>query len=56
MNTYRDMTFCDYYKNCLTGLECHRALTKKTKLKALITGFPICQFVEKPQCFAVKRV
>jgi hypothetical protein len=54
MITYRDITFCGFYKECLTGKECHRALTKEVESKALQSSFPICQFVEKPDCFEIR--
>jgi hypothetical protein len=54
MITYRDMTFCGYFKDCLTGKVCRRALTKENESKALQSSLPICRFIEKPDCFEKK--
>ncbi len=58
MICYRDMTFCSFYKTCKDGEECHRALTKEVyKAADKWWGWsqegkaPICQFVEKPDCY-----
>jgi len=53
MFCYRDMTFCDYYKECKEGEICPRALTKKVIKEAnkWMKNPPICQFAEKPDCF-----
>jgi len=51
MICYRDATFCPYYKICKDGKECSRALTREMLSYAKSAGLPICQFVEKPDCF-----
>jgi hypothetical protein len=55
MICYRDMTFCRFYKECLTGKECGRALTKEVETKASKIGLPICQFIDKPECYCNKH-
>jgi hypothetical protein len=55
MITYRDMTFCGFYKGCLNGKECDRALTKEIEIRAANFGLPICQFLEKPECYCDKK-
>jgi hypothetical protein len=62
MICYRDKTFCTYYRDCMHGSDCGRALTRKVWEDAQDwwTGFmlklnvhgeaPICQFAEKPEC------
>ena len=54
MLCYKDMTYCDFYKQCLTGEGCDRALTKEIEAKAISKGLPICHFLEKPICFCNK--
>jgi len=54
MICYKDMTFCSYYKEC-EGIDCIRALTPQVKKDAKRIGFPICQFLEKPDCNFLKE-
>lgn len=56
MICYKDMTFCDYYADCLAGSSCIRSLTEETKQKAQKMELPICHFIEKPDCFMVDVV
>ena len=49
------MTFCGFYKKCFSGEVCHRSLTKDVKARAANFGLPICQFIEKPECFCDKK-
>jgi len=49
MISYKDMTFCSYYKEC-SGKDCVRALTPKVKADAKKFGLPISQFLGKPDC------
>ena len=51
MICYKDMTFCAFYWRCEEGDDCPRALTKEVTLKADGIGLPICQFMERPECF-----
>lgn len=51
MMCYRDMTFCDYYKQCKEGNTCHRAMTYKVKEGAIKAGLNIAAFTEIPECF-----
>lgn len=58
MFCYRDMTFCQYWKECKKGLECSRSLTDEVKKQAKKWWGeegepPICLFAEKPDCFEV---
>jgi hypothetical protein len=54
--TYKDMTFCEFYKDCEDGKTCDRALTEKVikNAKKWWRGFngepPIAKFIEKPNC------
>ena len=50
--TYMDMTFCPFWKDCVDGEKCHRALTEKVLARrdAWIKDGPICQYAEKPSC------
>ncbi len=58
---YRDMTFCSSYKECRNGKKCNRALTPQVQKDAdkwwgKGTGqAPICQFVDKPECYKEKK-
>jgi len=51
MLCFRDRTYCSYYKNCKDGMFCKRALTQDVKVVAEKVNIPICQFLEKPDCF-----
>ena len=56
--TYRDMTFCKYYKECTEGKDCFRALTP-TVVKEARKWWgeyeaPVCMFAEHPDCFKQK--
>ncbi len=50
MICYLDMTFCSFYQEC-EKYDCPRALTPEVKKRAEKIGLPICQFIEKPDCF-----
>ena len=54
MICYRDMTFCDFHKDCKNGGICSRSLTKEVKEKADKFRLPICQFISKPTCWEAK--
>lgn len=52
MICYKDMTFCNYYKDCRMGNKCHRACTEEV-LEAADKwwgkpGAPVCVFAKKP--------
>ena len=51
MLCYRDMTFCQYWKICVDGDTCFRALKQQVVLNARLAGLPICQFARKPDCY-----
>ncbi len=55
MLTYRDMTFCDYYKKCMSGKECPRAYTKEAEVLAISFGLTVSRYVDKPNCFGRKK-
>ena len=56
MICYRDMTFCNFWWDCEEGLNCDRALTPKVRVKAEEFGLPICQFVDKPDCWIKMKI
>lgn len=53
--SYRDKTFCTYYKQCKVYLDvgCDRALTEEVKKKAneWMEDPLICTFVDAPDCY-----
>ena len=53
MMCYKDRTFCPFFDTCRYGNECDRALTENVKYDAekWMKNAPICQFVEKPECW-----
>ena len=55
MMCYRDMTFCTFWKKCIHGKECGRALTPEVEedAKQWWKGDDpqFCCFVDKPECF-----
>ena len=53
MMCYRDMTFCEFYKECSEGGSCHRALTEEVikKAETWMKDAPICVFTKNPECF-----
>lgn len=53
MMCYRDMTFCGFWEDCKKAKTCRRALTNEIKEKAekWMKNAPICQFVDKPDCW-----
>ena len=55
MICYRDMTFCQFHETCERGEVCMRALTSDTLKSATTERLPICQYVDKPNCFVSKE-
>ena len=55
--TYRDMTFCTFYKDCAKADKCHRPLTPEVIADAekWMENVPICCFAEKPSCHERKE-
>ena len=49
--SYRDMTFCGFYKGCVNGHTCVRALTLNVRRAAKAAGIPVARFVDPPECF-----
>jgi hypothetical protein len=54
MICYRDMTFCDHWRDCAAASTCHRPLTPEVAAAARkwwgADDAPIAVFVERPQC------
>lgn len=48
---YRDMTFCPFYKDCKSNIDCHRALTPEVLKAAKEYGLGVDQFSDLPECF-----
>ena len=59
MICYKDCTWCPFFKNCLDGENCSRALTDKVIEGAEKwwgkKGAPIDQFSEEPECFRTSK-
>ena len=55
MLSYKDITFCKYYKTCKDGKMCLRALTENIKETAKSLELLICEFSEKPDCHKDKK-
>lgn len=51
MLCYKDMTFCDYHKDCQFGKDCFRKLTEKIIHDANAYHLPIARYNDKPDCF-----
>ena len=55
MTCYLDRTFCPFWLNCASGIECTAALTQAIKDAADLwwgdDGAPISVFSEAPGCF-----
>lgn len=54
MSGYKDMTFCPFYNQCISGKECPRALTPEVKDGAENGDMVICSFLTVPHCMEVK--
>ena len=58
MICFRDMTFCDYWRDCKNAPDCHRPLTDKVLADARVwwgkDGAPIAVYTEKPKCHEPK--
>lgn len=55
MISYKDMTFCPYYKNCKSADMCHRPLTAKVRQDAEKFGLPLSMYAQKPECWSLKE-
>lgn len=55
---YRDMTFCEFWRDCAEGDACDRALTAQVQADADEwwggDDYPIMVFAERPECFKEK--
>ena len=49
MICYKDMTFCQFYKECKTP--CYRSLTGDVQKGAKRFKLPLSMFTNKPECF-----
>lgn len=51
---YRDMTFCEHWRDCAKASKCHRPLTVEVQAAARQwwgkEGAPIAVFTEQPTC------
>jgi len=56
MICYKDITVCSFWKECKDGKTCWRALTEKVWDAAEKEGLPICQFLDKPDCFKEEEI
>jgi len=60
MICYRDRTYCPFYEGCAKGQECYMALTPQVREAAIkwwgSEDAPICQYVNKPECFTTKEM
>ena len=58
MINFKDMIFCDYYRDCLRGDGCPRALTESVIDTAKrwwpYDDPPIDRYMGKPDCFEAK--
>jgi len=59
--SYGDQWFCQFYKECKHGDDCHRALTPEVIKKATkwskgfgVEGALISKFTDKQECFEEK--
>jgi hypothetical protein len=48
MLCFKDFCYCGFWKECVKGNNCVRALTPEVELKAQAQGLPISQFADKP--------
>ena len=51
MMCFRDRTFCGFYADCKHGGTCRASLTEEVRRRAAEIRLPICEFLEKPECF-----
>lgn len=49
--SYKDKTFCTYFKQCKIGDKCDRALTFKVKIDAKRVEANIEMFTDYPDCY-----
>ena len=56
--TYRDKTYCPFWRLCCTGQTCHRRLTKKVRTEAISEYVkPFITFMTlKPECFNCSKL
>ena len=50
MLSYRDMTFCPFWRNCSSADNCDRKLTEDVKVRAGVAGLDISQYCSPPAC------
>lgn len=56
MICYRDKTFCDYWRSCVDGEICDRAMTDEVYKSACEVKLPIARFAERPDCWESNMV
>lgn len=54
MISYKDMTFCPYWKDCKSADMCRRPLTAKVKEDADKFGLSVSIFASRPECWSLK--
>jgi len=55
MITFRDMTFCDSWDECVDGDNCPRAITEDVLIRAREVGLPL-SVTDKFDCFKSRDV
>ena len=55
MLCYRDRTYCPFWRECRDGETCPRALTCVVRIEADMVRLPICQWIERPECYKEKK-
>jgi hypothetical protein len=50
---YKDKTFCDFWRTCLTGNQCDRAFTPQVmkRVEEWMPNPPISRYTDYPQCY-----
>lgn len=55
MLSYRDRTFCPYWKDCESSDMCSMALTANVQRDAERFNMPLSLFVERPACWRPEK-
>jgi hypothetical protein len=57
---FRDMTFCDHWRDCAKAAKCHRPLTPEVEAAARRwwgkDSAPIAVFTDKPGCHEAQEI
>lgn len=51
MLCYKDMTFCKFYKSCISGKDCFRAYTSHVVDAAERFEMPVSLYTVHPPCY-----